>query len=172
MLKVVGSILVIGGTTLMGMRKAKELKEQYIQMENLRQLFYRLQSEIRYARTPLGEIFSHIGSYAKEPYRTWFLKLGKRMEERNGGVFDELWKTSIQENLGCCGLPEAELLRLEELGGRLGLTDVTLQVKTLELYLMQLSEAMEEARENMKTKVRLCRCLGVMSGLFIVTLLL
>lgn len=172
MLKVAGSVLVISATTLWGIWKERELKEQYIQMENLRQLFYRLQSEIRYARSPLGEIFPHIGRYAKEPYRTWLLKLGERMDERNGGAFEELWETSIRECLTDSGLPEAELMRLTELRGRLGLADIELQVKSLELYLIQLSEAMEEARENMKTKVRLCRCLGIMSGLFIVTLML
>jgi len=172
MLKAAGSILIIGATTLYGIKRAQELKEQYVQMEYLQQLFYRIQSEIRYARSPLGEIFLYVGGNAREPYRTWLLGVGNRMQERNGGTFADLWETSIRGQLSPQSLPGTELQRLIELGGRLGLMDLEMQVKTLDLYLLQLSRSMEEAREGMREKVRLCHCLGVMSGMLIVTLLL
>ncbi len=171
MLKILGSLLVIAATTLYGMKRAADLKEQYVQMEYVRQVFGKVQSEIRYARNPLGEIFSYIGRNAREPYGTWLQELGKKMEQRDGGAFPELWERSIADDLYCCALPRAELCRLEELGGRLGLMDIEMQVKTLELYLEQLTEAMKEVREGMRTKVRLCHCLGVMGGMFIVILL-
>ena len=50
--------------------------------------------------------------------------------------------------------------------------DLTLQLRVLELYQEQLGLGIEEVREGMKTKVRLCHCLGVMSGLFVSVLLL
>ena len=171
MLKIIGSILVIGATTLYGMKRAAGLKEQYVQMEYVRQLFCRVQSEIRYARNPLGEIFSHVGRAAREPYGAWLLELGEMMGRREGGNFSKLWEDSIERRLGDSALSKQELKRLEELGGRLGLADIEMQVKTLELYLMQLTEAMGEVHEEMKEKVRLCHCLGVMSGMFIVILL-
>ena len=80
MLKILGSILVIAATTLYGMKRAADLKEQYVQMEYVRQVFGKVQSEIRYARDPLGEIFSCIGRNAREPYGTWREELGKKME--------------------------------------------------------------------------------------------
>ncbi len=172
MLKAAGSILVLGATTLYGMMRAQEFREQYVQMEYLQQLFYRIQSEIRYARSPLSELFSQIGRNAKEPYKSWLLQMGRKMLERNGGRFAELWETGVREHLGTAGIPRAELQRLAELGGRLGLMDLEMQVKTIELYLEQLSRSMEEAREQMKAKIRLSHCLGVMGGMLIVTLLL
>lgn len=171
MLKILGSILVIAATTLYGIRRAESLKEQYVQMEYVRQIFSKVQSEIRYARNPLGDIFSYIGRDAREPYKTWLQELGKAMGRRDGGAFPEIWEKSIADNLRTCALPKAELCRLEELGGRLGLIDIEMQVKTLELYLEQLTEAMKEVRDGMRTKVRLCHCLGVMGGMFIVILL-
>lgn len=172
MLKIAGSILVIGATTLLGVKRASELREQCRQMEYIRHLFYQLQSEIRYARSPLGEIFSSIGKRAKEPYRIWLLELGEKMEKRDGGAFYDLWRAGIREYLGASALPQAELERLLELGGRLGLMDIEMQVKAVELYLLGLSSAIEEIREGMKSRVRLCHCLGVMSGMLIVILLL
>ena len=47
-----------------------------------------------------------------------------------------------------------------------------MQVKILELYLTRLELSMEEMQGEMKSKVRLCHCLGIMSGILIVILLL
>ena len=69
-------------------------------------------------------------------------------------------------------LSQIELKRLEELGGRLGLMDIDMQVKAVELYLSGISSSIEEIREGMRTRIRLCHCLGVMSGMLIVILLL
>lgn len=172
MLKITGSILVIGATTLFGIKRAEELKETYRQMEYLRQLLYQLQSEIRYARSPLGEICTSIGKNAKNPYGTWLKELGNSLGTRDGGTFACLWKTSISAHLKTSALAEAELLRLKELGERLGFADIEFQVRAIECYLTQLAGSADEVYREMKTKVRLYHCLGVMSGMLIVTLLL
>lgn len=172
MLKLTGSILVICATTLYGMRRAQGLREQYLHMEYLQQLFFRIQSEIRYARNPMSEIMEQVGATAREPYKKWFLELGNMFKKREGGAFAELWKTSIDKYLKEVPLPENERRRLVELGDRMGLMDIEMQVKTLELYLEQLSVSIKESREGVGTKVRLCHCLGAMSGIMLVILLL
>lgn len=172
MLKLAGSILVIGATSFLGIQRAAGLREQYRQMGYIRQLFYQLQSEIRYARSPLGEIFIHLGKRAEEPYRRWLLSLGSDMEKKDGGIFHSLWETSIRENLKESALSLTEIQRLSDLGARLGLMDIEMQVKAIELYLTGLSVSMEEMREEMRAKIRLYHCLGVMGGMLIVILLL
>lgn len=172
MIKLTGSFFIIAATTILGANKASELREQYRRLEQLRQIVCRIQSEVRYARSPLGEICKMTAGSAKEPYRTWLLELAANMSVRNGETFAVLWETSVRECLGNSRLPEEELLRLSELGTGLGAADVQMQVRVLELYLMQLSDSMEEAREDMRTKIKLYHCMGVMSGMLIVTLLL
>ena len=83
-----------------------------------------------------------------------------------------MWRAGVRKYLGVSALSQTELNRLEELGGRLGLMDADMQVKAVELYLSGLSSSIEEIREGMKSRVRLCHCLGVMSGMLIVILLL
>lgn len=84
----------------------------------------------------------------------------------------QIWEESIRTYLSDCGLKKEELARMEALGNQLGAADIEMQMKAIELYLMQVETSMDELREGMKTKVRLCRLLGVMSGMLIVTLLL
>lgn len=172
MLKFAGCLIVIGTTTLLGIQKGTELKESYRRLQYIQRLIYLLQSEIRYGRTYLGEIFIHMGKQSIEPYQTWLISLGKRMEQRDGTSFAAMWEEGIKTYLQNLSLPSGETERLLILGSQLGNTDVEMQIKTLELYQEQLSQAMEEMREDMKGKVKLCHCLGVMGGIFISVLLL
>lgn len=172
MLKVAGSVLVVLTTTSFGLMKAAEYREEYMQLMYVQRLFSMLQSEMRYARDPLGEIFLRIGEWADEPYHSWLIELSRQLMRRDSGLFVQIWEKSIQEYLSGCGLRKEELRRMEVLGSQLGAVDIEMQMKALDLYLMQIAVSMDELREGMKTKVRLCRLLGVMSGMLIVTLLL
>lgn len=172
MLKIAGSVIVIGATTLIGIKQAEDTKESYRQMQMLEQLICRIYSEIRYQRSYLGEIFSQTGRDAKPPYAEWLSELGRKLEQRGGGTFGDIWENAVETHLQETKLPKKEIARLAELGNSLGYADMEYQKKTMELYLAQLGETMEEVREEMKIKIRLCHCLGVMSGMLITVLLL
>lgn len=172
MLKITGSILILTATILLGETGANALREQYRQIGQLRRLICMIQSEIRYARSTLEEIFRRAAVTEKEPYRTWLTELSDNMHIHRDMTFAKLWETSVREHLRTSRIPEEELLRLGSLGMELGAPDIRIQEKVLEQYLSQLSVVMEETRESMKTKVRLYHCLGVMSGLLIITLML
>lgn len=172
MLKAAGSILVVLSATAFGIRKAADLKEQYAQLLHIQRIIYMLQSEMRYARESLGEIFLHIGNLVEEPYREWFAEMNNRIEERNGGTLAEIWADSVWQNLWNCGLRNEEIQRLSELGGQLGSADMEMQMKALELYQIQVTESLDTMREELKMKMRLRCCLGVTCGMLIAILLL
>ncbi|QDW74245.1 hypothetical protein FND36_09490 [Lachnospiraceae bacterium KGMB03038] len=172
MMKIAGAVLVVGAAALMGMAKAGDIRSQYTQLLRLQRLICSLQGEMRYARSHLGEIFEMIGRREEEPYRTWLAGLAKEMGKRQRGTFPQIWSESIDASLGTSQLPDKEIQRLKSLGAQLGSADLELQIRTIDLYLEQLGGTIEEAREEMKTKVRLCHCLGVMSGMFVAVLLL
>ncbi len=172
LLKVSGCLFVIAATTLAGKTQADSVQEQYRQMRILQRLICMIESEIRYAHTHLGEIFLHVSRRAEKPYKDWLLCMERRMGQMDSGNFETIWGQAVAERLKDSGLPTKELERLGRLGGQLGVLDLSLQLKVLELYREQLELAMEEVREGMRTKVRLCHCLGVMSGLLLSVLLL
>lgn len=172
MLKAAGSILIIAATTLWGMRAAERVREQYEQMRLLQSVLYALRGEILYARSYLGEAFAKIGSSSPEPYRKWLTEISRAMDQKSGMPFWKIWEDGIRLHLKDSGLPERDRCRLEELGRHLGNTDLESQLRSMDLYLNELGKSMEEKREGMKTRVRLCHCLGVMSGIFIAILLI
>ena len=170
--KTMGGVLVIAATSMWGHTAAERVKNSYDQLQYLQKLLYLLRSEILYARSYLGEAFLQIGQKAKSPYREWLLGLCSQMEGERGGTFAEMWEVSTKAGLKDSGLLESELLRLAAFGSQLGIADAEMQVKLLDLYLDELRLTMDELREEMRTKIRICHCLGVMSGIFITVLLI
>ena len=146
---------------------AERLREQYEQMRLLQSLLYALRSEILYARSYLEEAFAKIGESAPEPYRGWLLGMSEIMRQKSGVPFCQIWSGGIQESLRESGLEQEEKDKLSEIGKRLGNADMEAQIRSLDLYLEELKKSMEEKREGMKTRIQLCHCLGVMSGIFL-----
>lgn len=171
-MKLIGSLILISATTLYGIRMAKDMEVRYGQLRELQRLLYFLKSEITYSRAYLGEAFLHIAEQAKEPYEGWMRQLSRQMNEREGVGFEAIWKTAIHVHLKDLKLEEREKGRLLELGNCLCGGDLAVQIKSIELCEEQLSYTMEEIREGMGTKKKLCHCLGVMSGVFLAILLL
>ena len=93
------------------------------------------------------------------------------MRQKSGVPFCQIWSGGIQESLRESGLEQEEKDKLSEIGKRLGNADMEAQIRSLDLYLEELKKSMEEKREGMKTRIRLCHCLGVMSGIFLTILL-
>lgn len=171
-MKSIGGILVIAATSLWGHAAAEKVRNGYKELQYLQKLLYLLRSEILYARSYLGEAFLQISRTARSPYREWLLGLCRRMEEERAGTFAGMWEESARTALKDSGLPPGEIHRLAAFGNQLGIADAEMQIRTLDLYLEEMKLSMEEMREEMRTKMRLCHCLGVMSGIFITVLLM
>ncbi len=172
MLKVIGSLIVIMTSACGGIVAAEHIRDQYEQMRYLQKLIYRIRSEIFYSRAYLGEAFQQIAVSSKEPYKSWMKQLAEQTERRTGGLFSIIWEENTRKYLADAGLPKDVLDRLSALGGQFGIADIEMQVRTLDLYLEELNLSMEEQHETMNSRIRLYRCLGVMSGIFVTILLI
>ena len=88
-----------------------------------------------------------------------------------GFPFPEAWQHSLDCCKGLC-LDSGDRSLLAELGGSLGTSDVEGQLETIRLFETRLSLRLDGARELQKTKGKLYRSLGVLSGLGLVVLLI
>lgn len=57
MTKIVGSIMIIGATSLLGWKMASDVDRTYEELQYLRRIMCLLQSEISYSRAFLAEAF-------------------------------------------------------------------------------------------------------------------
>lgn len=172
MLKILGSLCIMASTTLWGASAARQLRRNYEQMRMLEQLLNRLRSEILYSRSCLGDIFAKIGPDLDGPFQLWVYQMHEKIQKKEGDSFSVIWKETIQACLSESGIPQRDRLRLQEIGGQLGDADLEGQIRAIELYLNELKRSMEDMRNELRSKEKLCHCLGVTGGIFIVILLL
>lgn len=172
MQKILGSMLVIVASSAIGYLQGMSYQKYAKELQILHQMFRMLKSEIQYANTPLREAFFHIGSKTEGIYGRWLIEVSRCLEERSGTTFFSLWKDSIDSYLPESILKEQDIQNLKSLGSNMGCMDKTLQLGVVDLYLSELEVKIQEVREQITEKRKLCNCLGIMSGIFLVIVLI
>lgn len=168
----IGCVCILSATTGAGILYEKELKMYLDRLMYLRHIIYMLQGEIEYSAAPLPQVFRQVAGRVREPYRSWLRGLETQIEEREYEDFSRIWKRCFDRYLKELKLKKAHSDQLKELGDYLGTVDVSGESKCFALYLNRLEPEIQRFREEIAAKKRIGNCLGVMSGVFLVVVLL
>ena len=98
--------------------------------------------------------------------------LYERLENRQGTSLSGIWEEETRRYLAETGIPQDIMESLIRLGSELGTIDIEMQVRTLDLYLEQMEQKMEDMRTEQKERIRLYQCVGVTGGIFLAIILL
>ena len=172
MQKIVGAVLILMASGGIGVAKGLDIQNYLKELEQLKQVFWILRREIQYTKTPFPEAFSRIGRRAGGVLGEWMLFLAEQLEERAGVTFFQLWTASIDHCFKKSKLKQKDREMLKEMGMQMGYLDEKMQLGTIDLYLEQLDFVIQKTRAETATKKRLCNCLGVMGGIFLVIILI
>lgn len=164
MLKILGIICILSGSTGLGLICAGELELRIAELLQLRQTMILLRSEIRYMHQPLPEAFLHISGNAPSPFRDFFLHTAQDLHRRNGQTAEEIWTRNLKRYFSGLHISEQEQKDLEKLGSMLGYLDVEMQMNALDYYLEQLELAGQQAQEASRSRRRLYQYMGVLGG--------
>lgn len=170
-MKIVGCILILLTTTLIGFRKADDFKNEYRQMCYMQRLLQILEGEIRYSHTHLQDIFEKMARQSVKPYKQWLYYLSENITDSDKS-FECIWEDSIEGYLRESGLPRTERKLLAELGGQLGIFDRELQLEMLQLYKKEYELRIKDVQSNLKEKVNLSQYLGIAGGILTIILLM
>ena len=166
MQKMIGSVMIIVACTAMGFQKGRELQMHLKELEELKKIFTLIQSELQYTRAPFTEIFLKISKKTERMHQKWLSHLAKELEKCEGGTLQDVWQVSICECLQESKLTKEELEDLKQVGKNLG------YMETLDLYQEQLELSIQKTREELKNKKKLYQSMGIMTGIFLVIVLL
>lgn len=172
MLRFIGGVLIITATTGAGILYGMELQDYLEKLLYIRHVIYMLKGEMEYSSAPLSEVFGRVSARVKEPYRRWLIAMEKQVEGREEDAFLKIWIRSTDRYLGELRLKSQHSIQLKELGTYLGQMDCVSESESLKLYLGRLELEIEKVREGLASKKRIGNCLGVMSGIFLVVLLI
>ena len=172
MLKFAGILLLMAGCTGLGINKVAEEKSRITELREIRSIIIRMQNEMVYGKRTLPEICLLFGEWAKEPYRSAFSAIFKRLEDNDGSVLSVLWEEEIDQCMQKLPLKEEEKDILRTLPRQLGILDETMQAAGVGQSLDMITEHIAKAQAEYENKAKVIMSISVMAGLFLSILLL
>ncbi len=172
MQRIIGSVLIISATTMAGIMYGNNLKEYVKKLLDIRQILQMIQGEMSYTAAPLGNIFYDISRKVREPYKSWLRSVSVETEKREEDQFEKIWNKCADHHLQTLCLKKEHYLKIKEYGVYLGQMDTTSFEKTNSTYMEQMDYEIQKLRAEIDSKRKIGNCIGVMSGIFIVVILL
>ncbi|KRG11606.1 stage III sporulation protein SpoIIIAB [Lederbergia galactosidilytica] len=171
MFKLIGSLLILGATTIIGFEIARGLSERPKQLQLFAASLETLETEIMYGHTPLGEACIKISKQLPNPISAHYVRFSNFLQKEEITVY-KAWEAALKETWKQTALKQNEFEILQQFGANLGRHDRESQQKQIILTLNHLSREEKEAREKQKIYEKMSRNLGVLIGVLIILLLL
>ena len=172
MQRVIGGLLILTATGGAGYVYGKELKRYLGRLLYFRYVMSLVKGEIAYTHAPLPEIFSEVARRVKAPYDRWLIRTAAEMEKRDEYGFARMWNRCADRYLGELNLKYEHSILVKEPGTFLGSLEKDTLDHALQMYLNKVDLEIEKLREGLSSKIRVGGCLGVMSGVFLIVMLL
>lgn len=163
MLKIVGSVLLIGASSLGGFIWAERLADRCELLQEWLRILDIFQTEIYYQGRLLPEIFRRVSEIRADFYLAdLFHKMSGELGFGSGLGVAEVWERLVLARSHI--LSAADLTTLLELGNYLGSTDRLDQLEKIKACKANLESQLQEAERKRATKTSLYRYLGFACG--------
>lgn len=171
MVKVIGAIIVILGTTSLGGYLSFVYKNRLNNLYEIRKAFLYIQGEIHYMNTPMPELLEMVSLRIKGPFRFFFQTVAGESGIRSAGGLKEIWRESYHKEISWKLLEKEAEDEFMEIGGQLGVLDRTTQEKAIDYFLQKWEWIIEKRQRDQSSKIRLYYVCGVAGGILVVLLL-
>ena len=170
-MKLLGAVFVIVGCSGLGAESAKRLKDRRRLLETMKRMMSQLKGEILYSNLTLPAAFFRTGQKGEGAAGKLFTSVAKRMEEKTGESFEEVWKAETEQFFQTCSLEKNEQDQLRAFGSCLGYLDRDMQERTMEFYMEELEQEIEVLKKAEPEKCRMFLGIGILAGLFLTVVL-
>lgn len=143
----------MGAAGYLSVSLSQNMDRRNIELRSLYSIFLQLKSEIQYMSNTLPECFFTLAKGAKEPLKEWLSTLADKMENKENAGFSDIWKEEINHLDKISALTPDDLEPLKELADKLGIADVTAQMKAIDYVLLHIERnrtILEEEKEQKK----------------------
>lgn len=164
MIRGVGLLLLLVTAALCGNSAAVSLEQRVRRLRKLELFCDAAASELKFLLPTVGELLTHLAARA-EYAELGFLQAMAGMETG----FPECWAAAVTTDK-TLSAEEREILRT--IGETLGSTELAGQLSALALCRERFASCRESAEADLLRRGRLCRSMGLLTGIFLVILLL
>ncbi|MBQ8924456.1 MAG: stage III sporulation protein AB [Lachnospiraceae bacterium] len=198
MCKLAGAFLVITGAGIAGTSYAYRLKKRLDNLKELEHIVINIENDIRYRHSIISSAFKNVSTKCHKPFSHWLMFISKRLDYaddpneaneqlindfdcddeffngffHNTYEFSEIWDKSLIYLKDNSFLKNEDIDDLKTLGQTLGYLDITSQKMGISLFLDNLHSKINEINSTLNDKIRISIIAGMVSGIFIVILLI
>ena len=163
MLRIMGAVLLVGGTGAVGVGQALKLRRRAEVLAKLSGAAEALRREITLQSTPMPQLLKELARISDEPVKKLFSRTAYLLRELSNRPFALLWQQAAAETLGSI-LKREELSAVEAMGTWLGKYDTRQQEEALEKVQALLENFARTAAEDARREGRVRTALGLAAG--------
>ena len=171
MIKALGAALILGSCLISGLRSASELNMRVRSMKSILSSVEIMRGEVSSRLTSVTDIFKLLSENAEMPARRLYKNALSELANADGDMLQNIWRRAVEKTNELL-LTDTEKLTLFDIGACLGRYDVKSQMAMLERIASRFEEFRARAEEDRRREIRLQTCLSVISGVFVVIILL
>lgn len=163
-MKLIGVLMLIASTTLMGINKFLLLKRRVSYLEQINGFAEKIETQIRYLSAPIAEIIDNMSERNELPDM-----LGELLE-CSGNFADSVFAAdeAVYQKYG---LTKADKEHLRQFAGELGTSDIEGQTANCRLFKTQIEYELASVRRDFEKKSKMYLTLGIISGIMAALLL-
>ena len=172
MIRILGSILILGSSLWFGISFALKEKYRLEELEELERGLLYLQGQIQYLSAPLAEALESVGWKAEGQVGRIFQQTAVKIAERQAETAEQVWQEVWQNEAVHTFFTGEDLDAVLVFGRSLGYLDKAQQENSIRLLLRYIDGALTRGRKRLEKNGRLYCGVSGLSGLLIVVTLL
>lgn len=168
-MKYLGFLLLLTGSTGLGMAFAEDYKERIFVLEQIGKMLTFISDRILTEKDTLPEAFFHTGGRFEGKWKQFLRDMYEETEKQTGAALEEIWreKSIILQDV----MEERDFLCFQDAMKQTGFGTAEGQFRALKDYQIKVEETLKELTKQKKEKCKLYRTLGVMCGILIIVIL-
>ena len=170
MLKLLGALLLAGGTAAIGFSAAAGLGRHIRTLRALLEALELMEREISFQLTPMDQLLERLAGRTRSPAGDFFACCRDGLDRLGERSLAGIWRDALAAIP--MGLTPQERDTMDGLGDLLGRYDADGQSEALEQARLQLLQDLRRAEEEREKRGRMYRVLGLTAGAFLVIVLL
>ena len=172
MIKIIGSILIITASSIIGFTFSLDLKKRVYQLREMQRSLLQLENEILFAHTILPEAFLKISTKSKEPICSLFRLVADKLASNIVESVYEAFIKSYEELKEDFRLTKEDVGLISDLARSLGESDIEGHKKIFSLVDNYLTKSIEKADNQLMKNSKMYKFLGFSFGAVVVILLI
>ena len=169
MIKLIGAIMLIGGTAAWGLTSVFRLRARCRSLAAVTHALGVMQSEICDRLTPMPELFVQLADEAEYPASLLYKNAGDKLQSLGSASISSIWRKAVSSTPELLLAPPEEAV-LAELGASLGKYNADEQKNALVYTRRRMEEFTRRAEQTRDNDSKMHALLGVASGVFAVVI--